>query len=218
MSAGAQLFVVTSMMLVGALGAAYLPYWLRSSGTIREAQIAPISALGAGLLIGCSLGLIIPEGFHSLAGGGGDHAHHHEEGGGGEAYAGLASIFGFLAMMFLEQYQHQDGDGTSHHHHVHHHHHHVPPQQQQQQQQLKGQQDIEISLSKSSSAARLPSSNTTTNTTKGAHHYCPLCSLHPPPAPHPPPSFQIQFILTIPTSSLHIYIQAPFPLVAVPVH
>lgn len=214
MAAGAQLFVVTSMMLLGALGAAYLPYWLRSSGTIREAQTAPISALGAGLLIGCSLGLIIPEGFHSLAGGDGDHAHHHEEGGGGEAYAGLALIFGFLAMMFLEQYQHQDGDDTSHHHHVHPH--HVPPPQQQQQQQLKGQQDIEISLSKSLSAARLPSSsNTTANTTKGAtaHYYCHFSLFISPPH-----TFSQSSVYSHHSHLLSPQAQAPFTLIAVPVH
>lgn len=50
-------------MFFGALLAGALPWML----TVRESQLRAVAALGGGLLIGTSLAIVIPEGFHALA-------------------------------------------------------------------------------------------------------------------------------------------------------
>lgn len=72
---------------------------------VKESSLKSVAALGGGLLIGTSLAVVIPEGFHALAGG---EAHSHDHSG-GEQYAGLALVGGFLGMLVLDHLQHAIG-------------------------------------------------------------------------------------------------------------
>jgi hypothetical protein len=124
-----SLLSTISIMFVSSLAAGILPY---KAVRITDAQLRLMSALGAGLLIGSALGVIIPEGFHSLPARGAHHDHQHEEhehDGKHEAAApaglpGLVLVGGFLAMMMLERAQAATGS-DGHCHHVHHA--HSPP-------------------------------------------------------------------------------------------
>ncbi len=61
--AGASLMGTLLLMFVGALLCGAAPFFLR----IRESHLQTLAALGAGLLIGSALAVIIPEGFHAFA-------------------------------------------------------------------------------------------------------------------------------------------------------
>lgn len=61
--AGAQLFSTLALMFGGALLAGCAPFFIR----VREAHLQTVAALGAGLLIGSALAVIVPEGFHAFA-------------------------------------------------------------------------------------------------------------------------------------------------------
>ncbi len=61
--AGAQLFSTLALMFGGALLAGCAPFFMR----VREAHLQTVAALGAGLLIGSALAVIVPEGFHAFA-------------------------------------------------------------------------------------------------------------------------------------------------------
>lgn len=58
----AQLSATCVVMFGGALGAGLLPGLL----TVTESQLGAISALGAGLLVGTALAVVLPEGFEAL--------------------------------------------------------------------------------------------------------------------------------------------------------
>lgn len=60
---GASLMGTLLLMFVGALLCGAAPFFLR----IRESHLQTLAALGAGLLIGSALAVIIPEGFHAFA-------------------------------------------------------------------------------------------------------------------------------------------------------
>lgn len=57
------MFLLLIVIFVSSLGAGYLPYSIK----VKESQLLVVSALGGGLLIGCALGIVIPEGFHAFA-------------------------------------------------------------------------------------------------------------------------------------------------------
>lgn len=63
-SLGADMATTLALMFGGALAAGAAPFFMR----VRESQLAAVAALGAGLLIGSALAVIIPEGFHAFAG------------------------------------------------------------------------------------------------------------------------------------------------------
>lgn len=52
-----------ALMFGGALVCGAAPFFMR----VKEAHLQTVAALGAGLLIGCALAVVIPEGFHSFA-------------------------------------------------------------------------------------------------------------------------------------------------------
>ena len=60
---GADVVTTLVLMFVGALVCGALPYAVR----VRETHLQAVAALGAGLLIGSALAVIIPEGFHAFA-------------------------------------------------------------------------------------------------------------------------------------------------------
>jgi len=61
--AGAQLLSTLALMFFGALISGCLPFFMR----VRESHLQAMSALGAGLLMGSALAVIVPEGFHAFA-------------------------------------------------------------------------------------------------------------------------------------------------------
>jgi|688.fasta_scaffold2688507_1 hypothetical protein len=61
-SDGAGLLATLLLMFFGALGAGYIPYFIK----VKESQSQLISALGGGLLLGSALAVVIPEGFHAF--------------------------------------------------------------------------------------------------------------------------------------------------------
>lgn len=61
--AGMQLAVSLFVMFTGALLAGALPWFIK----VKDSQLKTVAALGGGLLIGTSLAVVIPEGFHALA-------------------------------------------------------------------------------------------------------------------------------------------------------
>ncbi|KAL4437122.1 hypothetical protein ABPG75_004261 [Micractinium tetrahymenae] len=73
---GAQLFTTLALMFGGALLAGCAPFFMH----VRESHLQTVAALGAGLLIGSALAVIVPEGFHAFA-----HAAVHTH---GEPHAG----------------------------------------------------------------------------------------------------------------------------------
>lgn len=58
-----QLISTLALMFGGALVCGMMPFFLK----VKEAHIQTLSALGAGLLVGSALAVIIPEGFHAFA-------------------------------------------------------------------------------------------------------------------------------------------------------
>lgn len=60
---GADVFTTLFLMFTGALVCGALPYFMR----VRETHLQAVAALGAGLLIGSALAVIVPEGFHAFA-------------------------------------------------------------------------------------------------------------------------------------------------------
>ncbi|KAK9825650.1 hypothetical protein WJX81_005153 [Elliptochloris bilobata] len=108
-----QLSATCLIMFGGALGAGLLPGML----SVTESQLGAISALGAGLLVGTALAVVLPEGFEAL------HAVHESAGHGAaempEWAAGAVLVGGFLAMLILDQAQraavgrHAHGNGGS---------------------------------------------------------------------------------------------------------
>ena len=101
------------LMFFGAYGAAYLPFALE----VHESQIFLLSSFGGGLMLGCVLSVIIPEGFHSwfesehLAVEG-HHAH-------GDrlpfALTGICLTLGYLLMVAMDQMQQSKGACCSGH-------------------------------------------------------------------------------------------------------
>ncbi|PRW58355.1 zinc transporter ZIP9 isoform X1 isoform B [Chlorella sorokiniana] len=136
---GASLMGTLLLMFVGALLCGAAPFFLR----IRESHLQTLAALGAGLLIGSALAVIIPEGFHAFAEASHhshehgevkpDHDHNHDHSAAHdhstslpEGVAGLVLVGGFLAMLLLDHLQHAAGGrcgapGHSHHGHSHNH-------------------------------------------------------------------------------------------------
>lgn len=126
-----QLLTTLALMFFGALACGCAPFFLR----VKDTHLQTVAALGAGLMIGSALAVIIPEGFHAFAEAGShahEHDHDHEEEPGHEEHeeglpeglAGLVLICGFLAMLLLDHLQHAAGGscGTPGHTHAHHHH------------------------------------------------------------------------------------------------
>lgn len=58
----AGLLATLLLMFFGALGAGYIPYYIK----VKESKLQLISALGGGLLLGSALAVVIPEGFHAF--------------------------------------------------------------------------------------------------------------------------------------------------------
>jgi len=88
------LLSVCAVMFLGAYGAGSLPLVV----DIGEARLRQVAAFGAGLLIGTALAVIIPEGFAAL-----DEV---QEADRIHAAPGAALIFGFVAMLLLDNLQH----------------------------------------------------------------------------------------------------------------
>ena len=58
-----QLVGTCAAMFFGAIAAGLLPYFLR----VTEQQLSLVSSLGAGVLIGSALAVILPEGFGAFS-------------------------------------------------------------------------------------------------------------------------------------------------------
>lgn len=115
-----DLAVTLGLMFFGAYGAGYVPY----AFDIHESQISTLASLGGGLMVGSSLAVIVPEGFHAFQG----HNEHEDDVGSvdvddhnhsdemPDGYAGMALVTGFLAMLILDQVQqqHQGSSKDSH--------------------------------------------------------------------------------------------------------
>lgn len=102
-------------MFLGAYGSAYVPFSLE----VQESQLSVLTSVGGGMMLGCVLAVIIPEGFHSWFG---EHSDHHEDVDHHDAgveqlpfmMTGVAMILGFMAMVLLDQVQcHAHKGGSS---------------------------------------------------------------------------------------------------------
>lgn len=60
---GMQLLTTLALMFFGALACGCAPFFLR----VKDTHLQTVAALGAGLMIGSALAVIIPEGFHAFA-------------------------------------------------------------------------------------------------------------------------------------------------------
>eukprot|EP00516_Mucochytrium_quahogii_P003432 CAMPEP_0203758224 /NCGR_PEP_ID=MMETSP0098-20131031/10987_1 /ASSEMBLY_ACC=CAM_ASM_000208 /TAXON_ID=96639 /ORGANISM=" , Strain NY0313808BC1" /LENGTH=315 /DNA_ID=CAMNT_0050650527 /DNA_START=126 /DNA_END=1074 /DNA_ORIENTATION=+ len=124
MSSLLDLCVLSVGMLVGAFGAGMLPLYI----TLNQRQLNLFNAFGTGLLLGTAMGVIIPEGVHSLY-----HSKvegvHVEQGHEGqdkgwltpESIIGVALVFGFITMLLVDSisccggmhgHSHQSPPGT----------------------------------------------------------------------------------------------------------
>ncbi|XP_012288260.1 zinc transporter ZIP9 [Orussus abietinus] len=117
------LWVLSLVMLVGSYLAGLLPVIMNLS----EEKLQLVSVLGAGLLIGTALAVIIPEGIETL--GNGEHSHHHhdyrdydiyhdhdlhesdEEQSTSHSLIGTSLILGFVFMLLIEQCTYRRGGG-----------------------------------------------------------------------------------------------------------
>ncbi|KAK9838586.1 hypothetical protein WJX84_003387 [Apatococcus fuscideae] len=103
-----QLATTCVLLFVGASGAGLLPLILKTS----PAQLRLLSAIGAGLLVGTGLGVILPEGFEAF--------HSAQEAAGSsalpEGLLGTTLLAGFLAMLVLDVL-HQSVSGDAAHSH-----------------------------------------------------------------------------------------------------
>ncbi|XP_043237130.1 zinc transporter ZIP9-like [Amphibalanus amphitrite] len=110
-------------MLVGCYLAGLIPLTV----TLSETKLQYVTLVGAGLLVGTALAVIIPEGVNTIIQGGrkaaaaptagSGHSHTHGEGGGAEelhSLVGLALVSGFILMLLVDQCTHRhSGDQTT---------------------------------------------------------------------------------------------------------
>ena len=136
--------VLSSAMFAGSYAAGMLPLWLGRNISARRANL--VAAFGTGLLLGASLGIVLPEGVGAVvraaaaaaAGAGdddhddgddhdddhhGDHGHGHVHGGGAhvEGTIGWSLLFGFMLMFLVDNcagglHGHGHGGGGGHGH------------------------------------------------------------------------------------------------------
>lgn len=102
------------VMLIGSFLAGIIPLVV----TLSEAKLKIVSILGAGLLVGTALIVIIPEGVRMLyAKGSPEHigetsteeSHHHDETDDFSATIGLSLVLGFVFMMLVDQISSRTG-------------------------------------------------------------------------------------------------------------
>ncbi|ESO85664.1 hypothetical protein LOTGIDRAFT_177546 [Lottia gigantea] len=107
------LILLSLAMLVGC----YLSGIIPLAFTLSEEKLKLITVLGAGLLVGTALAVIIPEGVHAMYSGGvkpaekheHEHGHHHDM---SEEHSkiGISLVAGFIFMLLVDQI------GGGHHH------------------------------------------------------------------------------------------------------
>eukprot|EP00891_Asterochloris_glomerata_P002701 jgi/Astpho2/2701/fgenesh1_pg.00050_%23_18_t len=97
-SSGGQLVATCVVLFLGAFLAGLIPLSLR----LTDSQLRLLTALGAGLLVGVALAVIIPEGFDAFADAQGDVDDDQQL---PHALLGLTLLTGFLSMLLLEQAQ-----------------------------------------------------------------------------------------------------------------
>lgn len=102
---GAMLIAMNALMFLGSFLPGYLPLALMSRASCSAANLHLISALGAGLLVGTALMVILPEGVVKLFSGSVEHP---------EGYIGLSLAGGFVFMLIVEQLSAGQGDSHSH--------------------------------------------------------------------------------------------------------
>lgn len=107
MEGGLQLVALSLVMLVGSYTAGSIPLFI----ALSEEKLQLVSVLGAGLLLGTALSVIIPEGMQTLhtAYTTTSHVEHVEEGGAGEGpelgghhMIGVSLVLGFLFMLVVD--------------------------------------------------------------------------------------------------------------------
>ncbi|TRY75193.1 hypothetical protein TCAL_10434 [Tigriopus californicus] len=102
-----QLLAFCLVMLVGSYCAGSIPLYM----PLNEEKLQLVSVMGAGLLVGTALAVIIPEGMQALIKASQAHASsdHHHEGAAHDAFEGLdrsigmALVLGFLFMLLVDQ-------------------------------------------------------------------------------------------------------------------
>lgn len=119
------LITLAIVMLIGSYLAGSIPLFFRFS----EDKLKRITVLGAGLLVGTALVVIIPEGVRALTvvtrdavdpgGGTVEHNHSHEGGKGTEksdpiGMIGISLVLGFVFMLVVDQISQSTGGGGEH--------------------------------------------------------------------------------------------------------
>ncbi|BDA49754.1 Zinc transporter ZIP9 [Coccomyxa sp. Obi] len=108
-----HLGITCVVMFLAAMGSGMLPLLIQ----ISEGKLAVMGALGAGLLVGTALSVIIPEGFHAF------QSAQQETGVDLADWAiGAVLVAGFLAMLLLDHLQQVMVGGSPAHAHAHVHH------------------------------------------------------------------------------------------------
>jgi len=104
MEGSSKLVVLSVVMLLGSYLAGSIPLFM----ALSEEKLQLVSVLGAGLLLGTALSVIIPEGMQTLNMAYQQNDHHHEE---GEEHAenpvphliGVSLVLGFIFMLVIDQ-------------------------------------------------------------------------------------------------------------------
>jgi len=111
MDGSMKLIVLSVVMLLGSYLSGSIPLFIAMS----EEKLQLVSVMGAGLLLGTALSVIIPEGMQTLnmAYSRHEHAKHHEHGEEGEGHGheenpvphliGVSLVLGFLFMLVIDQ-------------------------------------------------------------------------------------------------------------------
>lgn len=120
-SDGAWLVGLSAAMFLGAL----LPGLVPLSFSLSAAKLRLVSVLGAGLLIGTALIVVVPEGIHMFYAAHSEGDHHHEESAassgehqehshGEDWMIGLALAVGFVLMVFVDRFGGSHGHSHGH--------------------------------------------------------------------------------------------------------
>ncbi|EGI62163.1 Zinc transporter ZIP9-A [Acromyrmex echinatior] len=105
MEKGAMLWILTLVMLVGSCLAGSLPLVM----TLSEDKLQLVSVLGAGLLVGTALAVIIPEGIRALFTG--EITNEKQLHGDLHSLIGISLVLGFVFMLLIDQCSAKKSDG-----------------------------------------------------------------------------------------------------------
>ncbi|KYM94701.1 PREDICTED: zinc transporter ZIP9 [Cyphomyrmex costatus] len=105
MEKGAMLWILSLVMLVGSCLAGSLPLVI----SLSEDKLKLVSVLGAGLLVGTALAVIIPEGIRALFTGG--ITNEKQLDGDLHSLIGISLVLGFIFMLLIDQCSARKSDG-----------------------------------------------------------------------------------------------------------